>query len=485
MRPLRLTLSAFGPYAGETVLELEKLGKGGLYLVTGDTGAGKTTLFDAITYALYDHSSGGVREGAMLRCKYADPRTPTFVELEFEVRGQRCSGGRNPELLRPKARGEGFTTEKADAVLTFPDDRPPVTRAKDVTAAVMEIIGLDYSQFCQIAMIAQGQFTRLLNASTEERSKIFRKLFRTQPYQRLQERLQAENAALTRQREEQSVRIGQLLSGLSWAEGDADGAVLDELAPLCEAGGQASPEAVLPLLDALLAGQEQALSAATAARTEAEAELDKLQQTLGRAEQAEKLRLELTAAQTRQDALRPVLDAAEAEAALHAGNSAALDALADKWSISVGKTKFQGLWGQGEVDGHKVVLLKPLTYMNLSGDSIAPMAGFFKIPADHVLVLCDDITQAPGKLRIRPSGSAGGHNGLKSIIARLGGENFPRIRIGIGAKPHPDYDLAAWVLGKFPPEDAKAIADRYPDLEAAAKLIMDGKLGLAQSKYNG
>ena len=147
----------------------------------------------------------------------------------------------------------------------------------------------------------------------------------------------------------------------------------------------------------------------------------------------------------------------------HNAGFAALDALADKWNISVGKTKFQGLWGQGEVDGHKVVLLKPLTYMNLSGDSIAPMAGFFKIPADHVLVLCDDITQAPGKLRIRPSGSAGGHNGLKSIIARLGGENFPRIRIGVGAKPRPDYDLADWVLGKFPPEDAKAMADRYPD----------------------
>ena len=195
---------------------------------------------------------------------------------------------------------------------------------------MVDIIGLDYNQFSQIAMIAQGQFTRLLNASTEERSKIFRKLFRTQPYQRLQERLQAENAALTRQREEQSVRIGQLLSGLSWAEGDADEAVLDELAPLCEAGGQASPEAVLLLLDALLTGQEQALSAATAARTEAEAELDKLQQTLGRAEQAEKLRLELTAAQARQDALRPVLDAAEAEAARHAGDAAALDALAGK-----------------------------------------------------------------------------------------------------------------------------------------------------------
>ena len=169
----------------------------------------------------------------------------------------------------------------------------------------------------------------------------------------------------------------------------------------------------------------------------------------------------------------------------HNAGFAALDYLSGKWGISVSKTKFQGLWGQGEVDGHKVVLLKPLTYMNLSGDSIAPLAGFFKIPADHVIVLCDDITQNPGKLRIRPSGSAGGHNGLKSIIARLGGDGFPRIRIGVGAKPHPDYDLADWVLGKFPAEDAKAMADRYPDLEAAAKLIMDGKLSLAQSKYNG
>ena len=151
----------------------------------------------------------------------------------------------------------------------------------------------------------------------------------------------------------------------------------------------------------------------------------------------------------------------------HNAGFAALDYLAGKWGISVSKTKFQGLWGQGEVDGHKVVLLKPLTYMNLSGDSIGPLAGFFKIPADHVIVLCDDITQNPGKLRIRPSGSAGGHNGLKSIIARLGGENFD------------------WVLGKFPPDDAKALADRCPDIAAAAKLIMDGKLGLAQSKYNG
>ena len=247
MRPLKLTLSAFGPYAAETVLELAKLGRGGLYLVTGDTGAGKTTLFDAITYALYDHSSGGVREGTMLRCKYAGPKTPTFVELEFEVNGQRYTVRRNPEYQRPKNRGEGMTTEKADATLTYSDGRPPVTKAKDVTAAVQEIIGLDYSQFCQIAMIAQGQFTKLLNASTEERSRIFRKLFRTQRYARLQERLQAESAALSQQRTTQNAKLDSLLSGIRFSPDDPDA---DALAAL---NAQTEPETALALLEGLLA----------------------------------------------------------------------------------------------------------------------------------------------------------------------------------------------------------------------------------------
>ncbi len=161
-----------------------------------------------------------------------------------------------------------------------------------------------------------------------------------------------------------------------------------------------------------------------------------------------------------------------------------IDYLADKWNIPVNKTKFQGLYGQGEVDGHKVFLLKPLTYMNLSGQSIAPLAAFYKIPANHVIVLCDDVTQAPGKLRIRPSGSAGGHNGLKSIIASLGSDQFARIRMGVGTKPHPDYDLADWVLGKFPSEDKKALEDRFGDIAAAALLIMENNLGQAQNKYN-
>ena len=322
MRPLKLTLSAFGPYAGETVLELEKLGKGGLYLVTGDTGAGKTTLFDAITYALYDHSSGGVREGAMLRCKYADPKTPTFVELEFEVNGVRYTVRRNPEYTRPKVRGEGFTAEKADATLTYADGRPPVTKAKDVTAAVQEIIGLDYSQFSQIAMIAQGQFTKLLNASTEERSRIFRKLFRTQRYARLQDRLQEEASRLNQQRTAQNAKLDSLLSGVQYAPDDPDAAALAALS------AQTEPETTLALLDALLTRQTAAQETAAAALKQTETELDGLQQQLGAARQAAQLAAQLTEKQAALAAAVPALEAARTESARHAGDAAQLDALA-------------------------------------------------------------------------------------------------------------------------------------------------------------
>ena len=321
MRPLRLTLSAFGPYAAQTTLDLEKLGKGGLYLITGDTGAGKTTLFDAITYALYDHSSSGIREGSMLRCKYADDKTPTFVELEFEVHGVRYTVRRNPEYQRPKARGEGMTTEKADATLTYPDDRPPVTKAKDVTAAVQEIIGLDYNQFSQIVLIAQGQFTKLLNASTEERSRIFRKLFRTQRYAQLQERLQAEASALNQQRTAQNAKLDSLLGGLQFAPDDPDA---EALRALC---AQTVPETALALLDTLTARQAAALEEAGTALHTTEAQLDTVQQQLGAAAQAQRLAQQLAARQAELAAAKPALDAARAEADRHAGDAAQLDAL--------------------------------------------------------------------------------------------------------------------------------------------------------------
>ena len=321
MRPLRLTLSAFGPYAAETTLDLEKLGKGGLYLITGDTGAGKTTIFDAITYALYDHSSSGIREGSMLRCKYADDKTPTFVELEFEVHGVRYTVRRNPEYQRPKARGEGMTTEKADATLTYPDDRPPVTKAKDVTAAVQEIIGLDYNQFSQIVLIAQGQFTKLLNASTEERSRIFRKLFRTQRYAQLQERLQAEASALNQQRTAQNAKLDSLLDGLQFSPEDPDA---EALRALC---AQTVPETALALLDALTARQAAALEEAGTALQATEAQLDTVQQQLGAAAQAQRLAQQLAARQAELAAAKPALGAARAEADRHAGDAVQLDAL--------------------------------------------------------------------------------------------------------------------------------------------------------------
>ena len=162
----------------------------------------------------------------------------------------------------------------------------------------------------------------------------------------------------------------------------------------------------------------------------------------------------------------------------------AIDYLAQKWGATVNKAKFEGLYGQAVVDGTKVLLLKPQTYMNLSGRSIQAMAAFYKIPLERGVVLCDDITQNPGKIRIRPSGSAGGHNGLKDIIARFGSDAFCRVRLGVGQKPHPEYDLANWVLGRMEGEDRKAFEARLPDIEQAVRLIMAGQLTQAQNKFN-
>lgn len=194
MRPLKLTVSAFGPYAGKTYIDMEKLGDKGLYLITGDTGAGKTTVFDAITYALYGETSGDNRKPDMLRSKYADKDTPTFVELDFEYRGKTYKIKRNPKYERASKRGTGTTTESAKAELTYPDGR---VITKDVTDAVRDIIGIDRNQFIQIAMIAQGDFLKLLLATTEERKEIFRRIFKTDNYEKLQDRLFQEKSSLS------------------------------------------------------------------------------------------------------------------------------------------------------------------------------------------------------------------------------------------------------------------------------------------------
>ena len=198
MRPIKLTMCAFGPYAGRTVLNLDELGSSGLYLITGDTGAGKTTIFDAITYALYGEASGDTREANMFRSKYAEEGVPTEVELVFAYAGKTYTVRRNPEYLRPKARGTGYATQKAEAELHYPDGRV-LTGQRDVDAAIIDIMGINRRQFMQIAMIAQGDFLKLLLAPTEERKAIFRQIFKTQLFQTLQENLKRDAGRLNEQ----------------------------------------------------------------------------------------------------------------------------------------------------------------------------------------------------------------------------------------------------------------------------------------------
>lgn len=163
----------------------------------------------------------------------------------------------------------------------------------------------------------------------------------------------------------------------------------------------------------------------------------------------------------------------------------ALDAAAEAWGGKIVKSKHKALTDTVTVNGKKVLLMKPQTFMNASGEAVGDAAKFYKVAPQNVIVLSDDIALAPGVLRIRKTGSAGGHNGLKSIIAHLGSQDFLRLRIGVGEKPHPEYDLADWVLGKFSPADNKVIDERMADIVAALELMLAGEPDKAISKYNG
>ena len=214
MRPLKLTMAGFGPYAGVQELDFETLGSSGLYLITGDTGAGKTTIFDAITFALFGEASGDNREAGMLRSKYAKAEDPTYVELAFEYDGKPYIVRRNPEYERAKARGTGTTKQSADAQLTCPDGTV-VTKLKDVDKAVRDIIGLTREQFSQVAMISQGDFRRLLQADTRERQKIFRDIFGTALFVTLQNQLKEQAAHLREEREQTARSIQQYVGGMA------------------------------------------------------------------------------------------------------------------------------------------------------------------------------------------------------------------------------------------------------------------------------
>ena len=175
----------------------------------------------------------------------------------------------------------------------------------------------------------------------------------------------------------------------------------------------------------------------------------------------------------------------EYERSRHNCGFRALDILAKELGCSVDRGKFQGLYGQTVYHGKKLYLLKPLTYMNLSGRSVLQLSAYFSIPPQRIIVLFDDISLEPGRLRVRANGSAGGHNGIKSIIQELGSQDFPRVKIGVGAKPHPDYDLADWVLSSFSAQEEKALSVSLPNAALAALAIIDCGLPEAANRFNG
>ena len=290
MKPLQLTMSGFGPYARITEIDFERIGKQGLFLITGDTGAGKTTIFDAITFALYGEASGDVRDPAMFRSKYANEDVPTYVKLTFLYKGKIYSVKRNPEYLRKKERGEGYTSQKAEAELIYPDERPPVTKTKEVTKAVTELLGLDYSQFTQIAMIAQGDFQKLLLAGTAQRSEIFRKIFRTGIYRDLQVKLREAEKASWKEYDRLKSSIIQYLDGVIYDESFVCAEEFDELK---KAKYQGQTERALELLALLITDTTGKLESIKKQEEQCRLESEKAMQLLGKAEQEELLKKNL------------------------------------------------------------------------------------------------------------------------------------------------------------------------------------------------
>ena len=175
----------------------------------------------------------------------------------------------------------------------------------------------------------------------------------------------------------------------------------------------------------------------------------------------------------------------EYEKTRHNAGFRALDILADQLNTKVDKLKFQGLYAQVNYDGKKLFLLKPQTYMNLSGRSVLQLSAYFNIPPQRIIVLFDDISLEPGRLRIRADGSAGGHNGIKSIIQEIGSQEFPRVKIGVGAKPNPNFDLADWVLSTFSAGEEKALAVSLDNAAKAALAIIDRGVPEAANRFNG
>ena len=287
MRPINLTMSAFGPYAGVQMLDMAQLGAEGLYLVTGDTGAGKTTIFDAICYALYDEPSGASRDARMMRSTYADVDTDTYVELTFDHMGKTYRVKRNPSYERRKKKGEGTTMQDAAAELYLPDDSVIANRTK-VNSYLQELLGVDREQFSQISMLAQGEFKELLVAESGDRQKIFSKLFHTSRYFVLQKRLQDETRRLQSERDDMKKSIEQYISGIVCGEDDPFGLSVQKAKD-----GQMPIDEVITLIGKLIVTEKARTDSYEKQISTLETRVGELDTLIGKAQQTEKARVQL------------------------------------------------------------------------------------------------------------------------------------------------------------------------------------------------
>ena len=315
MRPTKLIISAFGPYADRTLIDLEKLGTSGLYLISGDTGAGKTTIFDAITYALFGRASGDSRDDAKLfRCLNAKPETKTEVDLTFVYAGKEYRIVRNPEYMRPKARGEGFTKESASVTLYKPDasgrqspTSPSVSKEKDVAAAVQEIIGIDRDQFTKIAMIAQGDFMKVLLSSTDERKKIFRKIFKTDKFNALQDELKKRASEMDRQCSDSESTACTMIAQIQCSENSAQAETLVQAKNLAAQRQVADWQGVCDMTQAILDEDSLSFKNVQAELDESAKKLAGMDKELGRAQNIQNTRDALKKANDELEKILPSL----------------------------------------------------------------------------------------------------------------------------------------------------------------------------------
>ena len=305
MRPLKLTMTGFGPYAQKQVIDFGQLGRSGLYLITGDTGAGKTTIFDAITFALFGEASGGNREPGMLRSKYANPEDDTMVELTFAYDGKEYTVKRSPEYERAKKTGTGLTKQAADAQLTYPDGRI-VTKLREVDKAIGQIIGLNREQFAQVSMISQGDFRKLLQADTKERQKIFREIFNTGSYVALQDRLKEEASTLNQQLKSANASRQQYIQGITCSEIS----VLSRDVEKAKEGSMMTAQ-VLELLEQLLAEDHKTQSRLEQSLLETEQRLEAVNAQLGQAETYQKIQKALAENKAKETEKTAALEAAD------------------------------------------------------------------------------------------------------------------------------------------------------------------------------